>query len=46
MEELEREGIKILRTDPYRFRLVTHHGITAEDIVRTIKVIRDIITDG
>jgi threonine aldolase len=43
MERLEERGILLLRTDPYRFRLVTHHGITAEDIDRTVDAIREVL---
>ena len=40
---LEREGIKALSTGPRRFRLVTHYGIDAEDIDRTLAVINDVM---
>jgi threonine aldolase len=40
---LEREGIKALSTGPGRFRLVTHYGIDAEDIDRTLTVLNDIM---
>ena len=45
MERLGEGGpeIRVLRTDPYRFRLVTHHGITSEDIDEVLDKVREII---
>lgn len=43
MERLGERGVRILRTDPYRFRLVTHHGITSEDIDEVLDKVREII---
>ncbi|UCD19953.1 MAG: low-specificity L-threonine aldolase [candidate division WOR-3 bacterium] len=38
---LDRKGIKALPTGPARFRMVTHYGITEEDIDLTISVLND-----
>ena len=42
MERLEEGGIRVLRTDPYRFRMVTHHEITREDIDEVVQKVREI----
>jgi threonine aldolase len=42
---LAMKGIKALRTGPYRFRMVTHHGILAEDIDHTLKVLREVMNE-
>jgi len=36
MKQLEKKGIKLLTTGPSRFRLVTHYGISSEDIHTTL----------
>jgi threonine aldolase len=43
---LEKKNIKALPTGPSRFRMVTHYGIDAEDIDRTIAALREIMTGG
>ena len=43
MERLDGAGIRILRTDPYRFRLVTHHGHTEEDVDKVVEKLSDIL---
>jgi threonine aldolase len=43
MKGLEEAGVKMLRTDPYRFRLVTHHGITAEDIDDVVETFGNVL---
>jgi threonine aldolase len=40
---LAEKGIKVLPTGPARFRMVTHHGIEAEDIEWTISALNDIM---
>jgi threonine aldolase len=37
------EGVRFLEIGPNRFRMVTHYGIDAKDIVRTIEVMRRIV---
>ena len=41
---LEKAGIKTLSTGPRRFRLVTHYGIDAEDVDRTLTVLNNIMS--
>ena len=41
--ELERRGIKLLKLGPSHFRVVTHHGISTEDIETTIQALREIM---
>ncbi|MGB7053975.1 MAG: low-specificity L-threonine aldolase [bacterium] len=41
---LENRGIKALPTGPARFRMVTHYGIEAVDIDRTIAVLKEVTT--
>ncbi|UCF71243.1 MAG: low-specificity L-threonine aldolase [candidate division WOR-3 bacterium] len=40
---LDRKGIRALPTGPTRFRMVTHYGITEEDIDLTISVLNDVM---
>jgi len=44
--ELEKRGIKVLPTGPTRFRMVTHYGIEANDIDRTIAMLKEIMKGG
>ena len=37
--EINLEGIYFLETSPNRFRLVTHHGISTDDIKKTLNVL-------
>jgi threonine aldolase len=41
---LEKRGIKVLPTGPTRFRMVTHYGIEANDIDRTIVMLKETMT--
>jgi threonine aldolase len=41
LDVLETNGVKILQTGPARFRMVTHYGISAEDIDYAIETIRE-----
>lgn len=41
--KLENRGVKFLHTGPSRFRMVTHHGITSEDIVAVLNTIGDVM---
>lgn len=40
---LENRGVKFLRTGPSRFRMVTHYGITSEDINAVLKTLDDVM---
>ncbi len=42
---LDKEGIRFLRTGPYRFRMVTHYGIEEEDIRYALEVLARITED-
>jgi len=42
---LAAKGIQFFDTGPRRFRMVTHYGITAEDILYTIDAIKQTLTD-
>jgi len=42
---LAAKGIQFFDTDPRRFRMVTHYGITAEDILYTIDAFKQTLTD-
>ena len=42
---LAAKGIQFLDTGPRRFRMVTHYGITAEDILYTIDAFKQTLTD-
>lgn len=39
LSKLTEKGIKLLQTGPTKFRMVTHCGITAEDIKETLKAL-------
>jgi threonine aldolase len=39
-------GVKFLPTGPSRFRMVTHYGITAEDIAETLEVLSSIMEES
>jgi threonine aldolase len=43
MKQLEQKGIKLLLTGPSRFRMVTHYGISTEDITTTLKHLGEIM---
>ncbi len=43
MAQLDKRGIKLLRTGPSRFRMVTHYGISSEDIDVTLKALRKVM---
>lgn len=38
LHELGRRGVRFLRTGPSRFRMVTHYGISSEDIDRVLEL--------
>ena len=42
---LSTKGIKFFDTGPRRFRMVTHYGITAEDILYTINSFKETLTN-
>ena len=42
---LSTKGIQFFDTGPRRFRMVTHHGITAEDILYTVESFKQTMTD-
>ncbi len=44
VKKMELQGIKFLQTGPNRFRMVTHYGITEEDIKITIETLKKIIS--
>lgn len=43
LTELDKRGIRILSTDPSRFRMVTHYGITSEDIDKALVALREVM---
>jgi threonine aldolase len=43
MKQLEKKGVKLLATGPSRLRLVTHYGISSEDITTTLMCLREIM---
>jgi threonine aldolase len=43
MAQLAREGIRLLRTSPGRFRMVTHYGINRENIEAALSVLRQVM---
>ena len=43
MRQLEKKGIKFLATGKTRFRLVTHYGISAEDVTTTLMCFREVM---
>ena len=43
--ELDKRGVKILLVGSARLRVVTHYGITAEDIDSVLKTLRE-VTEG
>lgn len=45
-EDLKKRGVKALATGPSRFRMVTHYGISAEDISVTLKVLQEILKES
>ena len=42
---LEKRGIKALPTGPQRFRMVTHYGIEAADIDRTVAALKEVMAE-
>ncbi len=42
--ELAARGLLCHATGPHRLRLVTHHDVTAEQIDRSLEVIRGVLT--
>jgi threonine aldolase len=45
INKLEEKGIKLLPLGPSHFRIVTHFGITREDIEKTLEVLQEIMSD-
>jgi threonine aldolase len=43
VKQVGEKGIKFLRTGPTRYRMVTHYGISAEDIDTTIDVLVEVM---
>lgn len=43
MKQLGQKGIKLLRTGPSRFRMVTHYGIHSEDIDATLMCLGKVV---
>jgi threonine aldolase len=46
VERLGKRGIKFLRTGPKRYRMVTHYGISQDDIDTTIKALNDTLKEN
>ena len=44
--DLEKRGVKALATGPRRFRMVTHYGVSAEDISMTLKALEQIMNQA
>lgn len=44
LTRLAKKGIKLLSTGPSRFRMVTHYGISSEDIDATLVAMRQVMT--
>ncbi len=44
LKKMEDKGIKFLNTEPNRFRMVTHYGITEEDIKLTIESLKKLLS--
>jgi threonine aldolase len=44
INNLETKGVKILQTGARRFRCVTHHGITREDVQAALAVFQEVAT--
>jgi threonine aldolase len=45
INKLEEKGIRLLPLGPSHFRIVTHFGITEEDIEKTLQVLKEIMSD-
>jgi threonine aldolase len=45
LTRFEKRGIKILRTGPRRFRMVTHYGIRPEHIETTITAVQEVMRE-
>lgn len=45
INKLEEKGMKLLSLGPSHFRIVTHSGITREDIEKTLEVLKEIMSD-
>jgi threonine aldolase len=46
MTRLGKKGIRLLRTGPSRFRMVTHHGIRSEDIDAALVALGEVIGES
>ena len=43
MTRLEERGVKFLSRGSCQFRMVTHHGITAEDVDLVVEILKDVV---
>jgi len=43
VSKMENRGIKFFETNPNNFRLVTHYGITKEDVETTLHILRELM---
>jgi Cys-tRNA synthase (O-phospho-L-seryl-tRNA:Cys-tRNA synthase) len=43
MTRLEERGVKFLSRGSCQFRMVTHHGITAEEIDLVVEILKDVV---
>jgi threonine aldolase len=43
VEKLSERGVQTLSTGPGRFRMVTHYGIEADDIEKTLKALSEVV---
>jgi threonine aldolase len=43
LTQLDKRGVRALSTGPSRFRMVTHYGITSEDIDRAMAALREVM---
>ncbi|HPQ43356.1 MAG TPA: low-specificity L-threonine aldolase [Syntrophales bacterium] len=43
MARLEERGVHLLHLGSFQFRMVTHHGITAEDVEMALEALKDVV---
>ena len=43
VSSMEKEGVKFFETSPNRFRLVTHYGVSGEDVVSTLDCFQKVL---
>ncbi|MEA1970038.1 MAG: GntG family PLP-dependent aldolase, partial [Thermodesulfobacteriota bacterium] len=46
MARLEERGVKFLSRGSCQFRMVTHHGITVQDIELVLEILKDVVGQG